>query len=65
MPLACIYHKEYPMRVVTFEERDKLVALGEWFNHPSCKKEETNHEKPIRQQSRKRRIDGEHPSEAS
>lgn len=63
MPLACIYHKELPMRVVTFEEREKLVATGEWFKHPSCKseiiKEESNHEKPIRRSTRKRSIDCE------
>ena len=63
VPLACIYHKKQPFRVVSFAERDKLLATGEWFAHPSCKqdiKEEViNHEKPIRQQPRKRSVNGE------
>lgn len=57
MPLACIYHKTEKMRVVSFEERDKLVASGEWFKHPNCEKliEESKHEEPIRRSTRKRR----------
>ena len=62
MPLACLYHKTLPMRVVNIEDRDALVALGEWFSHPNCEKiiEVTHHEEPIRQQPRKRRSNGEH-----
>lgn len=57
MPLACIYHKTLPMRVVSLEEREKLVALGEWFKHPNCEKliEEPKYEEPIRRGTRKRR----------
>jgi hypothetical protein len=61
MPIACIYHKELPMRVVSFEERERLVATGEWYRHPSCKpeitKEEPNHEKPIRRKPKQRSVD--------
>lgn len=52
VPLACVYHRELPMRVVTYEERDRLVASGEWFNNPNC--EENRHEKPLRWNAGKR-----------
>lgn len=35
MSLACIYHKTQGMRVVSFAERETLVATGEWFNSPN------------------------------
>jgi len=62
MPIACIYHKTQPMKVVTFEEREKFLATGEWFKHPNCEKliEVNEHEKPIRQRTRKRRRNAEH-----
>lgn len=65
MPLACIYSLTEPMRVVTFEERETLVATGKWFRHPNCKStEELSHEKPIRQRTRKRRDDGQQTPES-
>jgi len=63
MPLACIYSPTEKMRVVTLEEREELVATGKWFRHPNdvhVIKKDINHEKPIRQRTRKRRIDDEH-----
>jgi hypothetical protein len=52
MPLACIYHPFQEMKVVSFEERDKLVASGEWFDHPTkAKQERTHHEEQIRRKS--------------
>ncbi len=64
MPLACIYHKVKGMRVVPIEDRDTLVASGEWFKHPNCEKliEESKHEESIRQRTRKRRSNAEHSS---
>lgn len=62
MPLACIYHKVHEMRVVPLTDLDKWLATGEWFNHPSCKKEELNHEKSIRQSTRKGRSNGDDSS---
>lgn len=62
MPLACIFHKTLPMRVVSFAEREQLVATGEWYRHPKLDKEETNHEEQIRRVPRKRRSNGEHSS---
>ena len=32
--LYCVYHPTEEMRVVETEERDRLVALGVWFNSP-------------------------------
>jgi len=65
MPIACVYHKTEPMRVVTFEEREKLLATGEWFKHPNDvnKQKEIEHEKQIRRGTRKRRVNGECTSE--
>ncbi len=63
MPLACVYHKSQPMRVVTPDEREQMVATGEWFKHPSCKQEESKHEEPIRRKSRKGKHDSECPPE--
>lgn len=65
MSLCCIYHKEFPMRVVEDDVGDQMVTTGEWFNHPNCIKEENYHEKQIRQQPRKRRKHGENASQSS
>jgi hypothetical protein len=60
MPLACIYDKEGKYRVVPIEQREQLVASGEWFSHPKgYLNKEIKHEKQIRQQPRKRRSNGE------
>lgn len=63
MPLACIYSPTEKMRVVTLEERETLVASGKWFKHPNDVhvKKDINHEEPIRQRTRKRRVADEHP----
>lgn len=61
MPIACIYHKTQGMKVVSFEEREKLVASGEWFRHPNDLKEK-EHEEPIRQQSQQGRKHAKHAS---
>jgi hypothetical protein len=59
MSLCCIYHKTQGMRVVEDEDRDLLVASGDWFDHPNQVNEEVNkNEKPIRQQSIKRCSNG-------
>ena len=68
MPLACVYHKTEKMRVVSFDERNEMVASGEWFNHPSCKTIETTDkeikdEKQIRRRARKGRSNGEHETQ--
>jgi hypothetical protein len=63
MPIACVYNKVEGMRVVTFEEREKLLATGEWFKHPNQVKEEPNHEEQIRRVPRKGRRNGKQPSE--
>ncbi len=34
MSLTCIYHPTLKMRVVNFEERDKLIESGIWFDDP-------------------------------
>lgn len=69
MSLCCIYHKSQPFRVEEDDVANELVASGEWFKHPNdakgIKQKEPKHEKPIRQQSRKRRSNGEHPPEAA
>jgi hypothetical protein len=63
MPLACIYHPTDGMRVVTLEEREKLVASGQWFRHPKdILKKEVKNEKPIRQYTRQRRSNAEYPT---
>jgi hypothetical protein len=72
MSLNCVYHKSLPFRVVEDDVANELVASGEWFRHPhdangikGIKEKESKHEKPIRQQSRKRCSNGEHPPEAA
>lgn len=32
--LHCIYHPYKELRVVEDEEKNQLVASGEWFDHP-------------------------------
>lgn len=63
MSLACIYSATEGMKVVTFEEREQLVASGKWFKHPNEAKEGIKHEEPIRRSTRKRRINGESSSQ--
>lgn len=41
MLVACIYHATLPMQVVSYEDRDRLVATGEWFRHPNDAKGES------------------------
>ena len=31
----CIYHPNYPMRVVNDDEYQRLLKTGEWFKHPT------------------------------
>lgn len=57
--LNCVYHLTEPMRVVNDEDKAKLIATGEWFDHPNKVKELKYHEEQIRQHARKRRSDGE------
>lgn len=46
--LNCVYHPTQEMRVVTDEERDRLLASGDWFDHPNKAIEaRKNSEKPI------------------
>ena len=68
MPLACVYHKTEKMRVVSFDERERLLETGQWFKHPNdvnktITVEETKHEEPIRRGRRKRIIDSEFKTE--
>jgi hypothetical protein len=37
--LNCVYHPIDPMRLVDNDERDKLLATGVWFDHPTKAKE--------------------------
>lgn len=61
MPLVCIFHPVDDMRVVTFAERDELVASGRWFNHPNdAKKVREYHEEQIRRESGEGCVNGEH-----
>ena len=57
MSVACVYHRDQDFRVVTFDERDKLLATGEWFNTPkeAHNNEECNDERQIRRRKRKGR----------
>ena len=60
MPLACVYHPVEGMKVVSFDERDKMLATGMWFDHPTKAKEAgENHEKQIRRQSEQGSVNGE------
>ena len=64
MPLVCVFHPVYDMRVVTYPEREKLVASGQWFNHPNdAKKVREQHEEQIRRESGQGCEHGEHTSE--
>lgn len=56
MSLTCIYHAIEEMKVVPYDERDKLVATGEWFDHPNDVKkiiEDIKDERQIRQRTRR------------
>lgn len=35
----CVYHPILKMRVVSDEEKARLLATGEWFDHPNKAKE--------------------------
>ncbi len=49
--LNCVYHPVDEMRVVTDEDRDKLLASGAWFDHPQdAKNMREDYEKQIRKQ---------------
>jgi hypothetical protein len=63
MPLVCVFHPVYNMRVVTYPEREELVASGQWFNHPNdAKKVREQHEEQIRRESEQGCEHGEHTS---
>jgi len=51
--------------VVEDDIAKEMVASGEWFHHPidANKQKELNHEKPIRQQSRKGSVNRKRASE--
>ncbi len=36
MTVACVYNKKREMRVVSFDDRNRLLSTGEWFNNPNC-----------------------------
>lgn len=36
--LNCVYHAKDDMRVVEDDEKEKLIASGEWFDHPNLAK---------------------------
>lgn len=66
---SCIYHRDQPMRVIEQDNEDEYIRLlssGEWFDHPNKAKEykEMNHEEQIRQQPRKRRVNGKASSKS-
>lgn len=65
MPLACVYHPVEEMQVVTFEERERLIATGMWFKYPNEAKEmREHHEKQIRQQPEQRRSNAKRTSKS-
>lgn len=52
--LNCVYHPVHNMQVVDDETKDKLIASGEWFSHPSeAKKVREKYERQIRHDGRK------------
>lgn len=61
---SCLYHPTDGMRVLEESEEEiykQLLETGVWFDHPTKAKEmRANYEKQIRQQPRKRRVNGEH-----
>ncbi len=63
MPLVCIFN-ENGTEVVTYEERDKLVATGRWFKHPNDvhAKKDIQDEKPIRRKPKQRNCDSQRSS---
>jgi hypothetical protein len=64
MQLSCLYHAKHPMRVLDDEtEFNRLIASGEWFNHPSLTNRGSQYEKPrLHTSRRKRRINHEQAS---
>jgi hypothetical protein len=60
---SCLYHRSQPMKVIEEDneaEYKRLLASGEWFDHPNKAKEDKHHEEPIRQRTRKGRKNVEH-----
>lgn len=37
--LHCVYHISQPFRVVEDDEKEALLATGDWFDHPNKPKE--------------------------
>jgi hypothetical protein len=35
MDLHCVYHPDHPVRIVRLEERETLLATGEWYGTPA------------------------------
>lgn len=65
MTIACVFSPTEPMRVVSFEEREKLIATGLWFRHPNEAKEvRKKHEEQIRRNSEQRLNDHERSTNA-
>jgi hypothetical protein len=55
MALNCIYHPTLPMQVVEDDEKEKFMATGFWFDHPSkAKSMREDYERQIRRDERKR-----------
>lgn len=48
----CVYHSHQKMRVVSDEEKAKLLATGEWFDHPNKAKEAKGKENGLRKEPR-------------
>lgn len=66
----CVYHPHQKMRVVSDEEKEELLATGEWFDHPTKAQEakgkdnEQVRKKPrLHTARRKRGADLQQPSE--
>ena len=54
--LWCLFHPVDDMRVVNAEEREKLLALGSWFEHPDdAKKMRKDYERQIQHGSKHRK----------
>ena len=65
---SCIYHSTLSMRVIEAEdaaEFKRLLATGEWFDHPLKVKERIQNEKQIRRLPRKGLNDGERSTKTS
>lgn len=65
--LNCVYHFNGDMQVVDNDEKDKMIATGAWFDHPSKArdygeklKQEINDEKsPLEVKRRKSKVQKE------